>query len=125
MAILEAAVGWGSGSGGGGGGNVVPDDGGTPPAVTTRTVTGFVGDATSGQGLIGATVRIGATTVQTGTSGLFTATGVPRTDQTVDVSAAGYLTQTFTLSASTDQINVRLLPTGAGTIEGPPSPPSL
>lgn len=125
LALLVAMAGWscggGDGDGGGGGG-----DGGGTIVTTRRTVTGFVGDATTGRGLVGATVTIGSNTVQTGEGGLFTLPAVPRTDQAVSISANGYRTYTATLDGSTDQITVRLLPAGTSNfdIENPPGPVS-
>lgn len=101
-----------------------PDD--NTPAVATRTVTGFVGDSTSGFGITGAQVVIGQQVVTTNANGLFSLRDVPRQDLTVTVSATGYQSVTFTLSNSVDSFNRRLIPTGNfGTVEPPPGSPGI
>ncbi|MCC7491966.1 MAG: hypothetical protein IT204_06445 [Fimbriimonadaceae bacterium] len=122
-AVVLAALAFGCGGGSNGGGTVPPDE--DTPATAVRTVTGFVGNATTGFGLSAVTVQIGNATTQTGTNGLFTLRDVPRADQTVTITATGYTPQTFTLGPSTDTINVRLVPTGVGGIEQPPGAPNL
>lgn len=122
LSLCVAAAAW---SCGGGGGVPVepPDESGESP-VPVRVVTGFISDATTGGGLAGATVRIGDLTATTGADGLFSLPGVPRLDQTVTITLPGYQTITVPLAATDDRLSPpRLIPSGAGTVENPPSPP--
>ncbi len=126
LAMLVAVAAWSCGDGdGGGGGTTNPP--GTGGAVTgpTRTVTGFIGDATSGAGIGGATVAIGTSSTTTGASGLFSVRNVERVAQQVTISAPGFITVTMTLAANIDQISLRLVPSGVGGIEFPPGAPGV
>jgi len=123
---LVAALLWGCG--GGGGSSTTPDDNsggnGTQPT-STRTVTGFVGDATTGLGVAGAAVTIGSLNSSSASSGQFTVGAVPRADAAVTIAAAGYKSKSFTLASNVDTISVRLVPSGAPTVEDPPDPTGL
>jgi len=123
LAMLVAVAAWSCGGGNSGTTNAV-DNGGTVTG-PTRTVTGFIGDATSGAGIAGAMVTIGTSTTSTGTSGLFAVRNVERVAQQVTISAPGFITVTMTLAANVDQISLRLVPGGVGQIENPPGAPGV
>ncbi|MBI2300378.1 MAG: carboxypeptidase regulatory-like domain-containing protein [Armatimonadetes bacterium] len=123
LAALLGTLAWGCG-GSDAPANNQQNQANNPPPPTTRTVSGFVGDATTGNGINGALVAVGNGSAQTGPTGNFTLPGVPRVDNQVAVSATGYATANSTLAAGVDQINVRLIPAGAGGIEPPPGPVS-
>lgn len=129
-AALTSGV-WGCGGGGGTTTTTTPTDntGGTTPTPTglPRTVTGFVGDWTSGQGIPGAQVQLGTVLATTGATGLFTASDVARIEVQVTVTAAGYQPATpFTLGTGISQISVRLYPIGTPvTVEPPPDVPGI
>ena len=122
LAMLVAVAAWSCG--GGDGTTVIVDNGGTV-TMSSRTVTGFIGDATSGQGIAGATVSIGSSTTSTGATGLFSIRSVERVEQQVTISAPGFITVQTTLAANTDQISLRLVPGGVGDIESPPGAPGV
>ncbi len=116
--IVLVAFGCGSssstGGGGTGGGSTSGDTtGGTSGGtITSRTVTGYISDLTSGQGVSGAVVSIGGQVAQTGGTGLYTISAVPRQTQAVTVTCSNYKTFSGTLPASQDQLNKRLIPVG-------------
>lgn len=127
LALFTAALLWGCG-GGGGSSTTTPDDNpGDPGAqpTNTRTVTGFVGDATTGLGISGAAVAIGSLSATAATTGQFTVARVPRLDYSVTITATGYKARLFTLASNVDAITVRLVPVGAPTVEDPPDPTGL
>lgn len=123
LAMLVAVAAWSCG--GGNGGTTTPVDNGGTAQTSRRTVTGFVGDATSGAGIAGATVTIGTSTSSTAATGLFSIRDIERVAQQVTISAPGFITVTMTLAANVDQISLRLVPSGAGTIENPPGAPGV
>ena len=122
LAVMVALIGWGCGGGGGGTTPETQPDGTVDPTPTQRTVTGFIGDITSGQGVAQATITVGGASTSTDGSGLFTLPAVRRVDQTIQISATGYQTRPLSLTGSTDQINGRRRPGGVGDIAGPPDP---
>lgn len=128
-AVVILCLGWGCGSshsnsGGDTSGNTTGNTSGNP--VSARTVTGYISDITTGQGVPGATVNIGGLVSQTGPTGLYTVRAVPRTAQTVQITATNYKDKSTTLSSSTDQLSVRLVPVGVpDDYEPPPDEPGL
>lgn len=93
----------------------------------TRTVTGFVGNASTGRGITNAVVQIGSITVATDTHGEFSAPNIPLSDQAVRITATSYLERQLTLPANQSTLDVRLQPvvSNGDDIELPPGSPAL
>ncbi len=84
-----------------------------PASAQTRTVTGTVADALSGEGIEAATVTVRGTAgntlgASTGPNGAFTITNVPDGAVTLSVRRIGYVPQSVSLTAGLTSIRVAL-----------------
>lgn len=98
-----------------------------PGIARTRSVSGFVGNASTGRGIPSATVQVGGLSASTNARGEFTLGGLPLDDQAVTITARDFLERRLTLSANQSTIDVRLQPvsTTGGGIEPPPDTPAI
>jgi hypothetical protein len=94
---------------------------GSPPAPTTGSIAGVV-TASGGGAISGASVSVGSNSTTTASNGSYTLSGVPEGNQTLEVSATGYIaaSQSVTVVAGdTVSANVTLDPE---PVEPPPPP---